>query len=99
MSKEEFEKLKLELKEELKKELNYRKDKGTTYWSQYSEEITKKLKEKGYKQTGKAISALTYWARVITDKYTVIKLTQEDMKKVRPVIDEIINIIPDLTIA
>jgi len=99
MSYEEFEKLKAELKEELKKELSNKRDKGTTYWSEYSKELVEKLRAKGYMQPHKAITSLTYWARVLTGARTVVNLTKEDMEKVKPVINEIINIIPDLTIA
>ena len=99
MSKEELEKLKQELKEELKQELSNRKDNNTTYWSEYSKILAEKLRNKGYMQPHKAISSLTYWARVVTGARTVVNLTKEDMEKVKPVIDAIIDIIPDLNIA
>lgn len=95
MSKEEIENLKAELKEELKKELLNKKNKGTTYWNEYSKSLVKKLRNKGY-TPHKAITSLTYFARAITGVNTVINLTQEDIEKVKPIIDEIINIIPNL---
>jgi len=95
MSKEEYEKLKAELKEELRKEISNKKD-STTYWSEYSKELVEKLRAKGYTQPHKAITSLTYWARAITNANTVVKLTEKDMEKVKPVINEIVNIIPNL---
>lgn len=97
MSKEQLEELKNDLREELKKEFKeeLEKQKKFNIWEKYTNEVInpildEKLQDKP-KESYTLRCALNSIARVSLNKRHVCKITEEDLKEIKPLIEYILN--------
>ena len=98
MSKEELEKIKQELREEIRKELNEAIESTKKYsvWTNYQKEyIVPKLFELGYQEHTKSFNRLKETlgtlARIYVNKSFVSKITEEDLEKIKSLIEMILE--------
>ncbi len=96
MSKEELEKLKEELREEVRTEvINAMKDnQKTNVWQSFMKtEIRPLLEQKitDKRQMWAVTTALNTIARVYTNRNGVCRINEEDLEKIKPLINSIVN--------
>lgn len=95
MNKEELEKLKLEIKEEILADMKKKPEKKKL-WKEFVEEIKPTLDEKGY-LSGQFFNSTNYIIRNILGIHNIQNITEEQMEQVRPIYMQIIEWLPQKT--
>lgn len=95
MSKEELEKLKAEIKEEILADMKKKPEKKKL-WKEFVEEIRPDLDKKGY-YSGQFFNSTNYIVRNILGIHNIQNITEEQMEQVRPIYMQIIEWLPQKT--
>lgn len=92
MSKEEIEKLKAELKEEILADMKKKPEKKKL-WKEFVKEIEVDLDKKGY-YSGRFFNNMSYFIRNVLGISNVQNITEEQMEEIKPKLMQIIEWLP-----